>query len=178
MDLVRLPSLRAHQTALRTPPALATGAGQRTPVRALRGGWVIVDASAPTDVAAADPASQPLTTGIANDVGVHVGVGQPVFAGQNGYLAPLPELTITDERPTMLDEAEVWLNQHAVGEAQVNRAGDRIIARVISGQGESAMALANALYEALKPRSCEATFIRVAHPLGKLSDVRRSSREE
>lgn len=85
----------------------------------------------------------------------------PVFRAQGAILVALPEVRVEESRPDKRDQIQSWLKQHDRDIKVVSQDEDRVVLKPVSGSGEDALAIANALAEQVGPEMAQAQFIRV-----------------
>jgi hypothetical protein len=89
------------------------------------------------------------------------GVLQPVFRAQEAIMVALPEVRIEESRSTRKDRLEEWIKSHSEQALVRSQGQGRIVLEPVSGHGEDALAMANALTEEVEPEVAQARFLRV-----------------
>lgn len=138
-----------------------------------------IDLTAADDLVALDPETtgdttpgRPLTEGLRlvdrKDLGdAHRRVADeqaakyPVFRAQGAILVALPVVRVEESRQDKREQLQSWLNQHGNDVEIVSQDDDRVVLKPVSGSGEDALTLANALAEQVAPEMAQAQFIRV-----------------
>lgn len=90
-----------------------------------------------------------------------LGLVQPVYRAQGALIVPLPEVRVEENRPDRQNKLKAWIRKHPqLATVKYPREGQFIFIPA-SGQGDDALALANALAEEVSPEMAQARFIRV-----------------
>ena len=73
----------------------------------------------------------------------------------------MPEVRVEESRPTKQKRLEEWITSHSEQALVRSRHEGQIVLEPVSGQGEDALAMANALMEEMNPEMAQARFVRV-----------------
>lgn len=89
------------------------------------------------------------------------GALQPVFRAQEAIVVVLPEVRVEESRPARKKRLEEWIKSHSEQALVRSEREGRIVLEPVSGHGEDALAIANALTEEVEPEMAQARFLRV-----------------
>jgi hypothetical protein len=85
----------------------------------------------------------------------------PVFRSHGAIVVAMPEVRVEESRESERAKLDKWLAEHEHDVTVVSRDDDRVVLRPVSGSGEDALTIANALAEKIGPEMAQARFIRV-----------------
>ena len=89
------------------------------------------------------------------------GALQPVFRAHGSVVVALPEVRIEESRPDAQERLKAWVASHGNKAVVRSQSDGAMVLAPVSGHGEDALALANALAEEVAPEMAQPRFIRV-----------------